>query len=778
MSRRPRHLVLVVAVALVGLTLPLIVRPEVASAAAPPQAWSSDYSVRPYGGLPHTSSPVIADVNGDGQNDIVFGHVDGKIRVLDADGNFEVPWSLPGRGEARFPIPGGGTWPGAGQPPVAIDSSPAVADLDHDGTNEVIVGVGSKWVSGVQPGGLMVFNSDGTYRCGRLNDDVGNIWTDQAGPDGYPEPVFATPAIGDVDGDGYPDIVYGGFDLLIHVIDRNCADVPGFPYDVEDSVWSSPALYDIDGDGRMEIFEGGDQSLLGNVNWAGGELHALDWQGGTVVQMWKQQINDVITSSPAIGDIDGDGRVEVVVGAGNFYGQPDGWHVWAWHADDGTPVPGWPQATGGPVKSSPLIADITGDGQPEVVVGSEDHRVWAWHGNGSLLWKVEPQNCCVPPGPIEASPIAVDVNGDGKQDIVIGNNWGLYVFDGPTGAVTGPLDPGWSFFSSAAVGDFGAKGRRLVATGFSLASGVQRTTAYQLPTSGTPAWPEFRKNARRLGANPSDGPLLPAGFCRKDVNPPSNPSPASGSGYWFLSRAGGVYAFGTPFYGSFGTVGVSSAAAGMAVTPTGNGYWLLADDGGVFSFGAAGFHGSMGGQPLNGPVVNIAATKSGNGYWLLGSDGGVFSFGDAKFFGSTGGMKLNAPVVALAPTPTGNGYWLLGADGGVFSFGDARFFGSTGGLHLNAPVISMTPHPSGGGYWLLAADGGVFSFNVAFRGSVPGTGLCRPPAVRQLRSTATGNGYWLLGADGGVFSFGDAQFFGSAPGLGGANPAVDLAVRP
>ena len=70
------------------------------------------------------------------------------------------------------------------------------------------------------------------------------------------------------------------------------------------------------------------------------------------------------------------------------------------------------------------------------------------------------------------------------------------------------------------------------------------------------------------------------------------------------------------------------------------------------------------------------------------------------------------------------------------------------------------------GYWLIGADGGVFSFGDAqFFGSLPGLGVHVSDVV-GIAATPDGEGYRLVGADGGVFSFGDAQFFGSLPGLG------------
>jgi hypothetical protein len=427
--------------------------------------------------------------------------------------------------------------------------------------------------------------------------------------------------------------------------------------------------------------------------------------------------------------------------------------------------------------SSPALGDLDGNGRPDVVIGSSDGVVQAYRGNGARIWADHlPFGTIRAGGAITASPIIADMNGDGHNDVGVGNDYGFFILDGRTGHILSDLNASKSYAASGAVGSFGSAGWRLIVSGFQ--TGAQKSTlaSYSIPTPGvTPPWPVFHRTVTHIGAPASGGNPLPPNQCRASSNPGTHQSSASGKGYWFVDTLGAIYSFGGAHYkGGLPGLGNTGGAAALTASPGTDGYWILSPSGGVFSFGGAAFHGSMGGRALNAPIIGMSATNSGKGYWLLGRDGGVFSFGDARFYGSMGAKHLNAPVIAMTPTTTGKGYWLLAADGGVFSFGDARFFGSTGGIRLNAPVISMAAGPGGVGYWLLASDGGVFSFHVPFYGSVPGSGLCAMPTSRQIRSSSTGHGYWLLATNGQVFHYGDARDYGSYTAV--TSPAIDIAI--
>jgi len=458
-----------------------------------------------------SSSPVIADLDGDGSSDVVVGAYDGYLRAYRGDGT--PMW-------ATAAVPGVAPGCNRQSTPTAISSSPSVADLDGDGRPEVVIGMGSSLVAG-QNGGLIVLDgATGSVRWRWSGDrDFANIWANSPTPDGWCEGVFSTPAIGDVDGDGHPDIVFGGWDQRIWALDRFGNPLGGFPFAADDTVWSSPSLFDSNGDGVAEIYIGGDSTPGGWFDNLGGVFRSFDATGGRVVQRWVQAPNEVIMSSPAIGDIDGDGRAEVVVGTGeNWFvtcaatrscppgAGSDHVRVFAWHADDGSPVPGFPVSTGGTVMASPALGDINGDGLADVVVGSYDGYVYAWNGNGTLIWRTQPSWAHLGTGRMIGQPIIADLNGDGTQDVAVGGDKGVAFLDGRTGV---SLDSwrswdtraglAWSFETAPAVGVLNGR-RAIVLSGFNTPNRNGFVAAFDLPATRTPdSWPMFRKTADRTG---------------------------------------------------------------------------------------------------------------------------------------------------------------------------------------------------------------------------------------------------------------------------------------
>jgi hypothetical protein len=240
------------------------------------------------------------------------------------------------------------------------------------------------------------------------------------------------------------------------------------------------------------------------------------------------------------------------------------------------------------------------------------------------------------------------------------------------------------------------------------------------------------------------------------------------SGYWMLTRAGQVFAFGdAQTHGNAPT----GTAVHIEPTPAGDGYWVVDEAGHVFGLNAGYFGGATDRLLAGESVTSLSATPDGKGYWIFTNKGRVITFGNAPFKGDMSGTVLNGPVLGSVSTPTGQGYYMVASDGGVFAFGDAKFRGSMGGQFLNAPVQSLVPTRSNAGYWLVASDGGIFSFGDAqFKGSMGGKRL-NAPISGVVRF---GDAYLMVARDGGVFNFSNKPFAGSLGNNPPASPVIGV----
>jgi hypothetical protein len=319
-------------------------------------------------GLVRFSTPLAVDLDNDGKKWIVVGTAGtgtgGWLYVI-----------------SRFGVVRAG-WPK--QLPAEIASSPAAADIDGDGFPDIVVGYGSS-TDLSRPGGVLAFRRNGTQIWQFLTQDLDL--------NGQPDHVWSTPALADLDGDGIADVVFGSWDAYIYALKGTTGQpLPGWPILARDTVWSSPAIADMDGDGHPDVVIGADSHYEGPPqNWKdGGALFALR-ANGTYLPGFPRWITPPfgqapvgIGSSPAIGDIDGDGCPEIIVGTGNST-SPAEKFLYAFKSD-GTSPPGWPVALNDHASASPALADLNGDSVLDVVVSDDSGYLYAIKGDGSFLF--------------------------------------------------------------------------------------------------------------------------------------------------------------------------------------------------------------------------------------------------------------------------------------------------------------------------------------------------------------------------------------------------------
>lgn len=451
---------------------------------------------------PVGSKPLIADLGlTPGFKSIVYGLRNGDLYVLQRMAN--------------------GTWGTASgwpqQLPAHIYSSPAAGDLNNDGVPEIVVGYGSTFVEGSAHGGVRAYRRNGTLLwevlTGNVTGGPGNTFRD---------PVMSTPAIGDIDGDGTVEVVFGGLDHTLYVVngENGLPSAGGWPLDVRDTIFSSPALHDMDGDGRRDIVIGSDSHEEGIPNTIdGGLLHVLRFDR-TYVPGFPKEIDQVVSSSPAVGDIDGDGRPEIVHGTGTFWPNR-AQRVYAWNCD-GTPVAGWPVAIQGQAVASPALANLDGDAPLEVVItaASTSFRLYAFNGNGSQVFTPPIVRDFGGNSLSAGEPVIADVLGDTALEILVPTNGEVAIFSLAGAQLTEtdgfPDDPDrpslltqQEDLSGVVVTDLetdGAGSRiEVVAVGGQPFPDQTQTVVYAwnpVDRTSTPPWGSFRQNDQRTGVVP------------------------------------------------------------------------------------------------------------------------------------------------------------------------------------------------------------------------------------------------------------------------------------
>jgi hypothetical protein len=535
---RKGRLLFVVMLGLVGMMLLTIVQqvnagePEgsATSAAPNPSVGRLQFQRRLAGGDVVHSSPTYADVNGDGKDEILIGTTD------QSGANTGRPSTI----GAYDSTTGEPVWEvETGSP---VNAALGVANLDGQGDLEVVVPVGgSVYNNHHHIGGVYVYNA----RTGALiwkwfsKDDIPN-----AQGDGYSDGVFATPAIGDVDNDGDMEIAFGSWDRDIYMLDHRGREV--WSYHNADTIWSSAAMADLNGDGYLEIITGADISAGGvlpdgTIPETGGFMYIFDRFGNKLVRNW---IPGAIYSSPSIGDLEGDGDLEIVVGMQ----RPEETrhlpgHVYVWD-HNGNIVPGWPRETSLKIGvSSPGLGDVDGDGDLEIFIGSEDGRVYGFHHNGNTVagWPTEPFSY-----EVRSSPTVADYDGDGELEVLIAFGWSVFALN-KRGDIESEWNSGYTIVGSPAIGDPDKDGKVEIAIGGSHYSDESHGYLYVWETgsadgAGFP-WPMFKQNAQHTALYPLPPRLdvsVDSAFVIHDTTRDGRPVPLATTTIKIRNVGGGV----------------------------------------------------------------------------------------------------------------------------------------------------------------------------------------------------------------------------------------------
>ncbi len=303
-------------------------------------------------------------------------------------------------------------------------ASPAVADLDGDGILEIIVA--SEHVYVWHADGFEMVDGDGDPRTGGIFE------TDGIG--GY----RSSPAVGEIDGDPGLEIVAAAWaDVgeteagVYEVFAWNAEDgslLPGWPTTTRNFCWASPALADLDNDGRAEVVIASADGFL--YCWSSDGSEFIDGDANPATNGIFADLHGAwVYGSTAVADLDGDGVRDLIQPATND-------SVYAFRAD-GSRIEGWPVYIEARSMCSPAVGDVDGDGELEIAIRSNSSRCWLFESDGTVMdgWPVD----VVSGGDFSPSPVLADVTGDSCLEVIL---------VGKTGAVVvadhlGNTLPGW-----------------------------------------------------------------------------------------------------------------------------------------------------------------------------------------------------------------------------------------------------------------------------------------------------------------------------------------------
>ncbi|MFK7929294.1 MAG: FG-GAP repeat domain-containing protein [Myxococcota bacterium] len=325
--------------------------------------WSFD-DVYPLGGL------VMADVTGDGRNELVTYDLDRRVIAVSHDG--ELVWRSSTKAAVQIPMITVADLDGNGVVDVIADTyrlsgldgslinrlnvssalsyrMPAIADVDLDGQQEVLLGDtllnadgtrawqkvgftgswghwGAIFEADEDPFAEVAMVADGRLQI--MNHDGSVIVSVESGND-HP----GAPCVADFDGDGEAEIAWASNNrFVLHELDGT--EAWAVPVSDNSGLLATCSGFDFDGDGDMEI--------LYNDNTA---VYIMDGRSGAVLYRNPAHASTTIWEYPTIADIDDDGAAELLVASNRLNGF-DGWAgvtVLEHATDEWMPaVPSWP----------------------------------------------------------------------------------------------------------------------------------------------------------------------------------------------------------------------------------------------------------------------------------------------------------------------------------------------------------------------------------------------------------------------------------------------------
>jgi heat shock protein beta len=224
--------------------------------------------------------------------------------------------------------------------------------------------------------------------------------------------MIASPSVADMDDDGYLDIVMAGW-LAVYSWDRFGLNLPGYPLIGALCMMDGPVIGDLDNDGYEEFV------CVGNFGYFISTLVMIDDEGTALLVVGGFGA----IAEPSLSDVDSNGYLDLLV----FIALDTNKNMEIWTFDYSTSpigvdiLPGWPIFLDGTwlaIHNVPVVVDMDGDGDVEVIMGITDGNVYAWHHNGNEGDPIADWPKATG-GEIVSSAAVGDVDLDGNLEIIV-----------------------------------------------------------------------------------------------------------------------------------------------------------------------------------------------------------------------------------------------------------------------------------------------------------------------------------------------------------------------